>query len=228
VRQGIVTLPLNVLNTIAFTPPLAADIVAVAEEGQASTGCKVWLRVKGHIGRMAALGPSSCALNYFQYEYDVDEDSLIVAFGSDATRIDITDADAVEAALREWIPDIQVVAVDAHDWVADDLAAETWPMLRPNQLAAVQHAATEPHGRIRLAGSDFAQGWAGFIDGAIESGKTAAARVCVTAHLRHTGHPPDIHQTEESTTMSYCAELVTFTLNADVEEFISPSIRSDR
>ncbi|UOT03254.1 FAD-dependent oxidoreductase [Rhodococcus opacus] len=176
-REAIVTVPLNILNSIEFAPALPADIVSVADEGQASTGAKVWVRVKGDIGKTAALGPSSCALNFFQYEYDLDGDSLIVAFGCDATRIDVSDRDAVEAALREWIPGLEVVAVDGHDWVADNLSGQTWPMLRPNQLVAVQNAAAEPHGRVRLAGSDYAEGWAGFIDGAIESGKTAAARI---------------------------------------------------
>ncbi|WP_397517547.1 flavin monoamine oxidase family protein [Rhodococcus sp. 4CII] len=176
-REVVVTLPLNVLNTIDFAPALPADIRSVADEGQASTGCKVWVRVRGDVGKVAGLGPSTCALNFFQYEYDIDGDSLVVAFGCDATRIDVTDRGAVEIALREWIPEIEVVAVDGHDWVTDDLSQQTWAMLRPNQLVAVQNAASEPHGRVRLAGSDYAEGWAGFIDGAIESGKTAAARI---------------------------------------------------
>lgn len=33
-----------------------------------------------------------------------------------------------------------------------------------------------PEGRVILAGSDLANGWAGFIDGAIESGLEAGAR----------------------------------------------------
>lgn len=176
-REVIVTLPLNVLNTIEFSPSLPSDLVSVADEGQASTGLKVWVRVKGDIGNVSALGPSSCTVNYFQTEYSIDGDTLLVVFGSDASRLDITDRAAVQAALREWIPEIEVVAVDGHDWVSDDLSGQTWPMLRPNQLVTVQQAASMSHGRVRLAGSDYAEGWAGFIDGAIESGKTAAARV---------------------------------------------------
>jgi monoamine oxidase len=34
-----------------------------------------------------------------------------------------------------------------------------------------------PEGRVLLAGSDLAAGWAGFIDGAIESGLRAGAWV---------------------------------------------------
>jgi monoamine oxidase len=181
-RRVVVTLPLNILNSIDFAPALPSDLVAVAREGQASTGCKVWVRIKGSIGDIAGLGPSSCRLNFFQHESDVDGDSLIVAFGADAHKIDVTDRGAVEAALRQWIPDIEVVAIDAHNWVADELAGQTWPMLRPNQLETIQTAAHAAHGRVRLAGSDYAEGWAGFIDGAIESGKRVAVQTLADLH----------------------------------------------
>lgn len=175
-RQVIVTVPLNVLTTIEFEPPLPADLMSVAREGQASTGLKVWARVKGSIEGVCALGPSQSVLNFFLPELELDGDSIVVAFGSDSTSLDVTDRAAVEAALREWLPDVEVLAVDGHDWLADEFAGGTWAMLRPNQLAAIQDANDRPHGRVRLAGADYAEGWAGFIDGAIESGKTAAAR----------------------------------------------------
>lgn len=176
-RESIVTLPLNVLGTIDFAPELPHAIASIATEGQASTGVKVWALVEGDIGRVAALGPTSCALNFFQYEYTVGGDSLIVAFGADSTRIDVTDRAAVQDALREWIPDIEVLGVDGHDWVADPLSGQTWPMLRPNQLDGVQSAAATAIGHVHLAGSDYAEGWAGFIDGAIESAMRVSNRV---------------------------------------------------
>ncbi|WP_234709559.1 flavin monoamine oxidase family protein [Mycolicibacterium cosmeticum] len=181
-RQVVVTLPLNILSSIEFAPALPSALAAVAREGQASTGCKVWVRVRGSVGAVAALGPSSCPLNFFQYEGDLDDDSLIVAFGADARKIDVTDQRAVETALRQWIPDLEVVAVDGHDWVADALSGETWPMLRPNQLEAVHNATRSARGRVRLAGSDYAEGWAGFIDGAIESGKKVAVETLAALH----------------------------------------------
>ena len=36
-------------------------------------------------------------------------------------------------------------------------------------------ALQEPHGRVFMASADWAQGWRGFIDGAIEQGTRAAA-----------------------------------------------------
>lgn len=50
-------------------------------------------------------------------------------------------------------------------------------MLRPGQLTGVKTELQRPEGRLILAGSDYANGWYGFIDGAIESGITAAATV---------------------------------------------------
>ena len=173
----VVTLPLNILNSIAMTPPLNRELTSVADEGQASTGVKVWVRVKGEVGKFAALADSDAVLNFVQYEYPFEGDSLIVAFGPRTGLIDLNDPRAVEAELRKWRPDLEVVAVDAHDWAADPLSGETWPMLAPHQLDIVAGAAGDTARKIRLAGSDYARGWAGFIDGAIESGLHAARTI---------------------------------------------------
>ena len=50
-------------------------------------------------------------------------------------------------------------------------------MLRPGQLSRLHDGTVQPDGRVWLAGSDYASGWAGFIDGAIESGLQVAARI---------------------------------------------------
>ncbi|MFD6061222.1 flavin monoamine oxidase family protein [Rhodococcus wratislaviensis] len=176
-KRVVVTAPLNILNSIDITPSLGHGVNGVAAEGQASGGVKVWVRVKGDVGKFAALADSDAVLNFAQYEYPLDGDSLIVAFGPRSGLIDLNDPRAVETELRKWRPDLEVVTVDAHDWTADPLSGETWPMLAPNQLDAVAHAARDTTRRIRLAGSDYARGWAGFIDGAIESGLHTARQI---------------------------------------------------
>ena len=50
-------------------------------------------------------------------------------------------------------------------------------MLRPGQLTGAIPELQRPEGRLLLAGADYANGWYGFIDGAIESGLSAAATV---------------------------------------------------
>ena len=73
----------------------------------------------------------------------------------------------------------KVVAVESHDWTADPFSGETWPLSAPNQLEAVTEAARDTSRHMRLAGSNYATGWAGFIDGAIESGARAAQRIII-------------------------------------------------
>lgn len=173
----IVTVPLNILNSIEVTPGFGHGVTQVATDGQGSTGIKVWIRVKGDTGKFTAMSDSNAVLNFVQYEYAIDGDSLIVGFGPRSGMIDLDDPRAVEAELRKWRPELDVVAVDAHDWTADPFSGETWPMLATGQLEAVSSAARDTTRRVRLAGSDYARGWAGFIDGAIESGLNVARTI---------------------------------------------------
>jgi monoamine oxidase len=50
-------------------------------------------------------------------------------------------------------------------------------MQRAGQLTGALAELQRPEGRVLLAGSDYADGWAGFIDGAIESGMRAGRDV---------------------------------------------------
>jgi monoamine oxidase len=174
--DAVVTLPLNALASIRFEPGLSAQAAQAATTGQASQGLKTWIKVRGEVEPFLAFGGKGLPLTYAQSEYTVDGDTLLVAFGPDAVRLRPDDVDAVTKALAVWRPDIEVVDVVGHDWVADRFSRETWPMLRPGQLRQLQ-ALQQPQGRVHLAGSDYGTGWAGFIDGAIESGLNTARRL---------------------------------------------------
>lgn len=179
----VLTLPLNALGSIAVDPPLNEGKRAAAAEGQTSRGVKVWARARGTVTPFAALGPATHPLQLAQLEYDVDGDSLIVGLGGDSTALDFSDRAAVQDVLRTWLPDLEVLAVACHDWVADPYARETWPMQRAGQLTGALAELRRPEGRVFLAGSDYARGWAGFIDGAIESGLDVARAIERTVAL---------------------------------------------
>lgn len=172
----VLTLPLNVLGSIAFTPELPDAPRKAAETGQASKGVKTWIKVRGEVDPFLVFGGKDLPLTFAQAEYTVDGDTLLVGFGPRATQLRPDDVDGVARALSRWRPDLEVVDADGHDWVADPYAGETWPMLGPNQLRALQQF-QQPHGRVHIAGSDYATGWAGFIDGALESGIKTARRL---------------------------------------------------
>ncbi|GAA3676825.1 FAD-dependent oxidoreductase [Arthrobacter ginkgonis] len=173
----IVTVPLNILNSIEFEPPLSETKRAAGREGQVSTGLKVWIRVRGEVDRFIAFAPDSYPLTMMGWEFEVDGDTILLAFGPRADELDVTDVAAVQAAVSQWRPDLEVVAVDAHDWTRDPLSGETWGMLRTDQLSTQIEELNRPEGAVQLAGSDQALGWNGHIDGAIESGRRAARRI---------------------------------------------------
>jgi monoamine oxidase len=102
---------------------------------------------------------------------------LVAGFGPDAKALDLEDHSQVEYAIHKLVPDVDVVQSAGHDWLADEFSRETWPMLGPNQLTTYLRELQRPDGRVVLAGSDYASGWAGFIDGAIESGIRASSAV---------------------------------------------------
>ncbi|MGY1623880.1 FAD-dependent oxidoreductase [Geodermatophilus sp. SYSU D00965] len=170
-------MPLDVLDSVTFDPPLSEGKRRAAHQGQASQGVKVWARLRGEYEPFVALAPGSAPLTLCQVEHVEDGETLVVAFGSVSERLDGTDRVAVQEALRTRLPDVEVLEVASHDWVGDEFAGETWPMQRAGQLTGALAELQRPEGRVVLAGSDYANGWAGFIDGAIESGLRAGRDV---------------------------------------------------
>jgi monoamine oxidase len=175
-RAVVVAVPLNVLGSLEFTPSLSAEKREAAAAGQSSHGIKTWARVRGERG-FFALAPSRCGITYLSAEYAVAGDTLLVGFGPDASALDPTDEEAVGDVIRRLVPDAEVVEVYANDWTSDEFSRGTWSMPRPNAVTRYLRELQRPEGRVFLAGSDFANGWSGFIDGAIESGLSAARAV---------------------------------------------------
>jgi len=173
-RAAVVAVPWNVLGGIEFDPPLSEGKRAAAAEGQASHGLKTWVRAKGPREPVFASGPADRPLMYATAAGMIDGDTLYAAFGCDAELLDPTDPEAVGAAIRELLPDLQVVEVFGHDWTRDEFSRGTWAAHRPGQISRYLAELQRPEGRVVLAGADIADGWSGFIDGAIESGLSAA------------------------------------------------------
>ncbi|MEE2524106.1 NAD(P)/FAD-dependent oxidoreductase [Pseudarthrobacter sp. J75] len=173
----ICTLPLGALGNVAFNPPLPASSQTAISAGQISRGTKVWITVKGRVTPFVALGSADWPLNFVQTEYDHDGDTILVAFGPDSSRLDSADVGQVQAALDRLAPDLEVLDVATHDWTVDPYSGETWPMHRTGFLTAGLPGFQQPDGSLSFAGADYANGWGGFIDGAIESGLAAARAI---------------------------------------------------
>ena len=168
--------PLNTWSDISFSPALGEAKAAAAAEKHAGQSVKVWALVKNVEGNFYGVGWDT-VLKWVATEYTVAEGSLLVGFGCSPDDLDVTNPDEVARAIKEFLPDAEVVATDAHDWNADEFSQGTWMAYRPGQVMRFATALQEPEGRLTFAGSDLASGWAGWIDGAIESGSRAAREV---------------------------------------------------
>ncbi|RST60536.1 FAD-dependent oxidoreductase [Siminovitchia terrae] len=176
-KTAIVTVPLSTLDKIDFKPALSELKQAFISEKQVSKGVKVWARIKGVLEPFVTYAPVGYPLQSIYYESQVEGDTIVVGFGSDANRLNLKDRDAVEQAIRLWLPEVEVMEVTGHDWTNDEFSKETWPMLKPNQLTSYVEEMRRPENGLYLAGTTYANGWAGFIDGAIENAINTGRKV---------------------------------------------------
>jgi monoamine oxidase len=178
---AVVAVPLNVLGSIDFEPALSEAKQEAIALGQASRGVKIFLRARGDGLRENAIRPGH-PFGYLDTEVLFDDGTqLQIGFGLDAGQCDAGDAAAVQRALDELLPGYELVAATAHDWLADEYSLGTWATHRPGWYTRHHAEMRRPEGRVLLAGSDIANGWSGFIDGAIESGLETGARAAALA-----------------------------------------------
>ncbi|HEY5303668.1 MAG TPA: NAD(P)/FAD-dependent oxidoreductase [Acidimicrobiales bacterium] len=175
-KAAIVATPINTWSDISFEPALTGSFSIMANEKQGGQSIKVWALVRGLAGNFYGVGWKT-ALKWVATEYVVDEGQLIVGFGCSPDDLDVEDHVAVSKAIREYLPEAEVVAVDAHDWNGDEFAQGTWMAYRPGQVMKHASSLQQLHDRVAFASSDLASGWAGWMDGALESGKRAARAI---------------------------------------------------
>jgi monoamine oxidase len=174
-RRAIVAVPLNALGGIEFDPPLSDTKRAAIERGQASRGVKIFIHARGEPVFTNGIKPGH-PFGYLDTEIIyADETQLMIGFGYDQEICDASDLAAVQKQLDDIIPGYEAIAATAHDWLADEFSRGTWAIHKPGWYTTYHAEMQRPEGAVLIAGSDFANGWAGFMDGAIESGLRAGA-----------------------------------------------------
>ena len=180
-RAAVVAVPLNALRAIEFTPALPEDKQRAIALGQASRGIKIFIRARGERLLQNSIRPGH-PFGYLDTDWvNGDGSQQLIGFGIDAERCDATDLPAVQRQLEAILPGYEVLDATAHDWLADEMSRGTWAIHRPGWYEHHHAAMQRIEGRVVLAGSDIANGWAGFIDGAIESGLRAGRRAAALA-----------------------------------------------
>jgi monoamine oxidase len=174
-RAVVSSLPLNVLASVAWEPALDARKREASEQRHAGQCVKVHVAIEGEHD-VACLAPSESPLTWLFTDHVGGGRTHLIGFGPDPAQLDIADPAQLRAAVRTLLPEANVLDSIGWVWTADPHARGTWCVLRPGQygsLAALQASA----GRVVFASADWANGWRGFIDGAIEQGLGAARQV---------------------------------------------------
>lgn len=169
-RACIMATPVNVLRDIAFTPDVSAGRRRVLEEGILGRGVKFWARLRGELRPFIAVAPSTHPITFIESDDHVDGDTIVMGFGPSAGDLDPLDREAMQHAIRTLVPDADVLAVGGNDWTNDPFSLTTWGSMRPGQTSRSLADLQRPEGEVFFAGGDIANGWGGYMDGAIESG----------------------------------------------------------
>ena len=176
-RVVVSTVPLNVLKDIDWQPALAEAKLQASRETHAGHGTKLHVLIAGDYGNLNGSAPSHNALNSLISEQVVDGDTHLIGFGPDPELLDVNDTDAVQQAVRLFLPDAKVKRTLGYQWTLDPYAQGTWCTLRPHMWSRYLRELQQPTARIIFASADWANGFRGFIDGAIEQGMEAGRRV---------------------------------------------------
>jgi len=133
------------------------------------------MRVRGERVLQNAIAPGHPFGYLGSEELDGDGTQLMIGFGLDEDLLDTGDLAAMQRSLDELLPGYELLAVTNHAWFADEFSRGTWAIHRPGWYEHHHGEMRRPEPGLLFAGGDLADGWAGFIDGAIESGLRAGA-----------------------------------------------------
>jgi monoamine oxidase len=172
----LMTTPVGVWRDIEFTPALSADKLAMSRENHAGQGQKVWALARDVPEDISGFGWGT-RFDYVGAMATTENGVVLVCFAPEHDRVDASDLADVQRAVREFAPEAELVNARAHDWVHDEFSKGTWATFRAGQFARYELCVGEAEGRVHFGGSHTARRWRAFIDGAIESGKRAAAEI---------------------------------------------------
>ncbi|WP_406863604.1 NAD(P)/FAD-dependent oxidoreductase [Streptomyces sp. HUAS MG47] len=183
-RTAVVAVPTNMWRTIDFPAGLPNAHAAVAATGLGVPhGSKLWLHLRGDLDNFMAQGPQGAPLSVLFPHSELGDGRLMIAFSVDP-ELDLGSFAAVEKAVQLLEPKAELVDYRVQDWGRDEFSQGGWGNRPPRHLTTVHRELQQPHGRLTFASGDIADGWAGCIDGAVESGLKAAHQSAALLNTR--------------------------------------------
>ncbi|GAA5983795.1 hypothetical protein JCM10908_005930 [Rhodotorula pacifica] len=198
-RKVISTLPQNVAAKVQFDPPLSPlkqEAFSIKHIGQGHKIHSLFSKPELRSGVWNAWNESPDTepielAAAFGEQITKDGKVVVVAFGGGNSASNVPSQDPTK--IRRWLEWVDPVFGEAyegsiwHEWIADEYAEGHWCMHPPNYYTRFHTELQKPHGNIEFASADWADGWKGFIDGAIEQGTKAA--FSLNQEFRKRGQP---------------------------------------
>ncbi|KAH6995155.1 hypothetical protein EDB80DRAFT_897396 [Ilyonectria destructans] len=182
-NRVISTVPVNCLADVQFSPPLAPFYTSVIHT---NLGGKIHAHsTNNSVKFFGVASPQSGSSFGFSESWSTAKGTSLLFFPS--SRADAKDGSALDSlnqSIDNLVPkSVQVGSVDDfvwHDWRNDELSKGAWAVFGPGALS--RDLGSLMRGRrvsnsVTLASSDFADGWVGYIDGAIGQGRRTAFQI---------------------------------------------------
>ncbi|MET0493750.1 MAG: NAD(P)/FAD-dependent oxidoreductase [Actinoplanes sp.] len=173
---AVVAAPVNVWKTIEFRPGLPAAHAAASNEGVGvPTGTKFITHLRGVSDSVYAQSTEGAPVTILLPHSLVSDGAIMIGFSVDPN-FNPNNIAQVQAGVSLLLPQATVVSVTGKAWAQDPYSRGGWALRRPGQVLRQLPAIQQPHGRVAFASGDAANGWTGYVDGAIESGFRAAGQ----------------------------------------------------
>ncbi|KAL4879481.1 hypothetical protein BJY04DRAFT_229033 [Aspergillus karnatakaensis] len=178
-KRLVCTIPLNVLEKVRFEPALSPAKLVAAASGNINQGAKFHLNVLGsaHRSWSSTSWPMKRVCSGAGDGLTSEGNTHVVCWGVNK------EFSAPEQDARDFVADclkshhMEVKKTIWHNWSIDPFSGGSWCMFPPDFSFKHLEALQQRAGNVLFASSDWASGWRGYIDGAIERGGLAARDV---------------------------------------------------
>jgi monoamine oxidase len=180
----ICTVPIQSLLKIKFDPALPAAQLSAAEQLTYARICKNSVLYDERFWKAENFSMVSDTTSHYYFHstqnqpgrqgiltsYAIGEKADVLASQSDIRRMGITARDLVDFA-----PNAPRLArgIASYAWQRDPFTDGAYALYRPGQWFGIRPILQRPHGKVLFAGEHLAD-WQGFMEGAIETGESAA------------------------------------------------------
>lgn len=170
------------MSSIEMSPPVSPLRQEAFEAGHIAKGAKIHFKIgKRELPWFAqAVAPSTfCfAVSDHNGTHGNQDCTYSIGFGYNGHLSNAEDSVHIRDEFRKDLrPGVDIDAYLTHDWTADPYSKGTWAFLAPGSAGRYLKELQQPHRLVTFASSDWADGWRGFIDGAIEQGIRAGHEI---------------------------------------------------